>query len=577
MIQSDLLKDCLEQDLSHAGIDTTLKLESTPDLSLRQAFGLSIHRSLLKKFVGAVAADADAKARDKFLACNEKCERWELQPLTSKHDVLVGEVKSIINDFWFGRGGYALTDSPLQHFHAGRCGPGASVSSRDESFYSKLFSSPLVASNSALLYWYDHYIKRFPEWANAEIIRTLTYGSPSVVASSRLSFVPKNDEISRCIVIGPNLDTMFQLGFATFIERRLSELFGIALPSQQPKNRGLARLGSITDGLSTLDLSSASDLISYKLVKYLLPADFFRQLELYRSTHVEVPGRGSVKMSMFSTMGNGFTFPLQTLIFTAVVCACLRFRGIPRFSNESSELWGVNGDDIIVPRTIARDVIEVLNLFGFEVNADKSFVEGPFRESCGGDYWRGTLIRGVYIKRLKSQSDFYVAINLLFRFSARSGIDLPRTIAYLMSFIRRPLYVPRWENLDAGLHVPLSSVRDRLKWDADRYGYFYTCLRPRATYVRFGDGTVSVPPGRKGLIYNPSGLLVSVIANRVKGTGYAVRTATPKYLTKRYSTSSWDSLRPGSILDSGTSRWESNDFCLDWGGWETLVDNYLKR
>lgn len=413
-VEPKVLFSLLKKDLSDTFGPDFLKDcqgDMWPDITPRQAAGYSIFHSFLKKLETGRTKETDNKALDKFLACNTTCEEWSLpNHYDSRTETLLGEVRRAVYEFW-SKDGEPLVDHPIDCLIKGTIGPGVSIGSEGNSFYAKLFSSRLTCSDPSLYFWYKYYIKSFPEWSNAENIRIENYGSASVVTSNRLSFVPKNDEISRCICIEPTLNTIFQSGFGKILERRLGERFGISLPKQQLLNRDLARLGSLNDDISTIDLSSASDTISLKMLKWLLPAEFYNWLVRYRSVSTEIKGRGTVPLHMVSTMGNGFTFPLQTMIFACVVVAAFRFRGKPDCLSSTKHSWGVNGDDIACPSFITRDVIHLLEVLGFKVNDDKTFVEGPFRESCGHDYFLGSNVRGVYVKTLKTPASRYVAID----------------------------------------------------------------------------------------------------------------------------------------------------------------------
>jgi len=473
-ISPEVVLNCLRSDLLSQGLP--FQGELWPGISIKEAAAISISNSLLKKFDRGRNVKGDAAALDKFLACNQACGEWSLPvDFDSKTETILGEVRQTLYRFWH-RNGFPLFDSPIDILHKARIGPGANIKATGGDFYSKFFSSKLSCSDPALYRIYRHYASRFAEWSAAEKIRIEHFGDPLVVQNSRLSFVPKNDKISRCICTEPTLNTYFQLGIGEYIEGRLSEVFGILLSDQQFKNRDLARLGSITDGLSTIDLSSASDSISLKMLRYLLPSDFLNHLIKYRSPSTSVNGRDTFDLHMISTMGNGYTFPLQTMIFASVVVACMRFRGIPYDKSSSDTSWGVYGDDIICPRSCTADVIGTLRILGFSVNHDKTFVEGPFRESCGSDFFMGSDIRGIYIKCLDTEASRYSAINQLIRFSTKTGIFFHETIRTLLKTVRfRP--VPRWEDVSSGIHCPQSfeAVR-KLKRDSSIFGKFYKCL-----------------------------------------------------------------------------------------------------
>jgi len=331
VIQPEEVVQLLELDLCEQGLEKFDLIP--PDFSIRQAAAFSLRRSIIQKWTYQNTSEADNAAKAKFLAMNQRCKDWKVpgsdgNPLDSYSEMLYNGLKTALYDFW-NRKGFPLVDHPYDVLEMARTGPGANIGARGGDFYTKLFASPLTGTDSSLYNWYRRYVSKLPTWLSAENFRRDHYGEMIVVSSSRLSFVPKNDKISRCICTEPSLNTYFQLGFGMHLERRLAERYGISLADQQFKNRDLARLGSITGGLVTLDLSSASDSISLSMLRDVLPADFVRWLECYRCKETEVPGVGTVPLYMVSSMGNGYTFPLQTCIFAAVVTACASFRGIP--------------------------------------------------------------------------------------------------------------------------------------------------------------------------------------------------------------------------------------------------------
>jgi hypothetical protein len=601
--RSDTLFSALIDDLNAQGLH--FLGEPKDAKSLKDAAACSLFDSFLKKFRVENSKDADRAALDKFLQSNEKCKNWTLPSGFSEHtykhaaeaydEELLNDFKSIVHDFWY-RGGQPLVDHPFDLLKEGKVGPGANVGALGGDFYTKLFSSPLTCSDISLYNWYRRYIWSLPEWSIAETIREIDYGSASVVVGSKLSYVPKNDKISRCICVEPTLNTYFQLGLATHLNLRLSERFGIALEDQQVKNRELACLGSLTDGLSTIDLSSASDSISLKMLEWCLPRDFYLMLVKYRCKVVEIKGQGSVELHMVSTMGNGYTFPLQTMLFSAAVAACFRARGIPANRSTSATLWGVNGDDIVVPSEITSDVIRLLGLLGFSVNSDKTFVKGPFRESCGADFFLGTNIRGVYIKELDSLGSLFSAVNRLVRFSTRTGIDLHRTVACLMDWIHRPHYVPRWANSDSGIHAPLRWANP--DYDRSSSSHLYESWEPVATRISFSsNGDIVVPRRHKIRSYNPPGLLICFVQGSVQGGKIGVRDDDQRYCLRRRTTARWDDdewdprIRAQNMVGyrltgrPDRAPWIEDhrppvdpftgDYGLDWSEWESTFEHHI--
>lgn len=562
-ISPEVVVQCLVSDLSEQGFDLTSE-SFWPGMTIQEAAALSIRKSIVSKWKLKNSKLADEAALKKFLAQNMKCSEWSLpSEITTKQEILINSFKTAVWDFWLCKG-YPLVDNPLDVLEKGRIGPGSNISANGGDFYTKFFSSPLTCTSETLYKWYRRYTANFPEWNNAENIRIEHFGGARVVSGNRLSFVPKNDKISRCICVEPTLNTFFQLGFAWHLERRLSRRFGIDLKTQQFKNRDLARLGSITDGLVTLDLSSASDSISLSMVRSLFPADFVRWLEMMRCREVQIPGTGTQELFMLSSMGNGYTFPLETMIFACVVSACANFRGIPLGNAGQGNVWGVFGDDIICPEKISQDVIELLALLGFSVNTDKSFVKGPFRESCGADFYLGTDIRGVYLKDLSTVPSRFSAINQLLRFQTRTGIWFRRTIELIRHGLPN-FFVPPWANRDSGIHVPLSIAKPVR--DLQTQSYVFTCLEPKLPRIRVLEDRLVVPRSQKRRIFNLSGLLISFLQGSVNSCSIGFRVESISYRRRRRVAPYWV---PYVIPDR-----DRDDYGLDWGRWESVVESYF--
>lgn len=290
-------------------------------------------------------------------------------------------------------------------------GPGAttSVAKKSASAQCKLADTPTCSENLLRSAFFAPLVRELPHWLSCheEVVPELVDGFEVArltvtVEPSKLVFVPKTALTDRSIMIQPNLDTLLQMGIGTWIAKRLLKA-GIDI-SDQGRNQRLARLGSLTRDphgfggdyteIATLDLSSASDTISYQLVKFLLPEDWFRLLTSCRPSETTYNGK-IYRLAQFSAMGNGYTFPLETLIFYALTVATLAHDGI---SHLVSSCTSVYGDDIILPACAFDSVCETLNAAGFVCNTDKSFSRGPFRESCGADYYRGIDIRPYYQK-----------------------------------------------------------------------------------------------------------------------------------------------------------------------------------
>jgi hypothetical protein len=475
----------------------------------------------------------DKAALDSFLHANEKCGEWvnpvSRSDITLSDEQLLCQFLKEFEDFFLTYWGPELDISYHSILEKGKTGPGAALGATAYDFYSKLFSSELTVTSPNLYELYSHYTWLYPEWATAEQIRVSHYGQYKIVRSSSVSCVPKNDKTSRLICTEPSLNMFFQQGIGEIITGRLKRVFGIDLASQPTVNRLMARLGSISDGDSrsradgfvTVDLKSASDSISLQLLNWCMPPEWLSAILETRSSYAKLPDGRLVSLNMCSTMGNGFTFALQTALFACCVSAVMKFnRGeTPFASYDERANFSVFGDDIIIKEKYWSWLRRLLDLLGFTVNADKTFSQGPFRESCGGDYYRGHNVRGVFIKRLDTAQDYSVAINLLNEWSARTGVPLPQGVGYLVNRLYKrwrwvPL-VPFAENNDSGIRVPYALLK-RVKRDPGSGAIIYDRYIPRPRLTKISDGTVKVPRGAKKAIYNPPGLLMAYLNGTVR-------------------------------------------------------------
>lgn len=205
-----------------------------------------------------------------------------------------------------------------------------------------------------------------------------------VVDRNEITLVPKNWKTHRTIAKEAVHLLPFQLAIDKHLKKRL-RAWGIDL-SHQGKNQELARVGSITGNLATIDLSMASDTVALSTVALLIPPEWFDLLMNLRATHYRSPW-GDGTYSKISSMGNGFTFSLETAIFGA---AC---RAV------GSRQYAVYGDDIIVETDRVSSLVRLLSFLGFKTNVEKTFCnpDSHFRESCGCDYYKGHLVTPFYM------------------------------------------------------------------------------------------------------------------------------------------------------------------------------------
>jgi len=279
---------------------------------------------------------------------------------------------------------------------------------------------------------------------------TADHGGLVRVEGSKLTTVLKNEDAVRTIATEPSGNMALQLGGGLFIEEALIGI-GLNIHNQQPKNQRLAQKGSCDGEVATLDLKGASDRKSRQMISRVWPEEWVHFFENTRSPITKIGGR-SVQLGMMSTMGNGFTFPMMTLTILAIIYAVRRLNGGPRRWIDWRQT-AVFGDDIIVPVHEVPGVISALENFGFLVNQEKSFSCGPFRESCGGDYYEGVDVTPFYVKSLASPAAVYVAINQVIDWAARFELPLVRTIRLLRSWLQKVFLVPEWSQPTAGIRT----------------------------------------------------------------------------------------------------------------------------
>lgn len=307
-----------------------------------------------------------------------------------------------------------------------RFGPGATFGDRGglTTPPDKMSSTPTLTRNA--LPW--TFVWSTTLWARAceekvEGPFTFRRRVPEYVAGNRFTTVPKDATKDRGIAVEPSLNVFYQLGLGSLIRSRLRDRIGLDIQCAQDIHRRVAREASIRGHLATIDLSNASDTVCTALVKLLLPCEWYEALSSLRSPKTYVEGRW-VYLEKFSSMGNGYTFELETLIFWALSYASISEQGAIPVTWENLFVYG---DDIIVPTDCAGGVIAALRFFGFTPNERKTFSSGPFRESCGGDYFMGWDVRPYFQKELPNEPQQFIAMaNGLRRVALSESHDMGR-------------------------------------------------------------------------------------------------------------------------------------------------------
>lgn len=309
----------------------------------------------------------------------------------------------------------------------------------------------------------------------------------TIVPGNKVVTVPKNSKTDRTIAIEPTMNMYIQKGLGGMVRQRLRKV-GVDL-NDQSRNQALAREGSLTGKLVTVDLSSASDSVSWYLVQELLPPDWVTAIELCRSPRGVLPS-GLFTYQKVSSMGNGFTFELESLIFWALCTSVVDYLRL------SDRTVSVYGDDLVIPNDAFELTKRCLSTIGFTVNLKKTHVTGWFRESCGKHYSHGLDVSPFYIRENVDTPDRLVLLANLCKnwglTSVRYGVDermKPVWDLVVQSVPPRyrvfgPLWVSGQLN-DRSIGIDFDEARPFVK-KAKHFveGYYYPCLRWRETRRR---------------------------------------------------------------------------------------------
>ena len=229
----------------------------------------------------------DQALKEFLLKCSKKMTRW------------LGRLPDVLN------GGF---------------GPGTCVEyeGQDPTVVDKIWLTPTTTPACADLFnWhYSQTLWGQKRWEGR-------FGAPGLSKGNRLVTVPKDGKTDRPISIEPLGNLWLQLGIGSYLKTRLRN---IGLPAYSPGSRelfpGYVVRRSIDaqavhrenlfrcrrEGMSTIDLSSASDTIAYELVKAILPSDWFHLLDDCRSKFTSLPCEGG------RSGANSRSFPLWEMV-----------------------------------------------------------------------------------------------------------------------------------------------------------------------------------------------------------------------------------------------------------------------
>jgi len=308
---------------------------------------------------------------------------------------------------------------------------------------------------------------------------------PGAEIPVRVISVPKTLKTPRIIAIEPAAMQYVQQGlYRAFLkawkeDRYLSRMLGF---DDQDPNRELARSGSLSGDLATLDLSEASDRVLNQHVLDMTEGfpHLSAAIQACRSRKADVPGFGVLRLAKFASMGSALCFPVEAMVFLAVILLGInRESSVPLTRRSLKGYVGrvrVFGDDLIVPSDHVLSVVNELDVFGHRVNVSKSFWTGKFRESCGREYYNGedvsiVRVREVLPTRRQNVREIVSAVSLRNQFywaglwqSARWMDDHLRkcikhfpTVAPTSPLLGRESALGyEFQKLDPNLHSPLT-------------------------------------------------------------------------------------------------------------------------
>ena len=440
--------------------------------------------ALIKKYPFQ-GLDTFSPALKKFLQCEERCRLFNTQnyrallKLSKAHPDFYGVVEDLRKEIYG-----LIGDAPdIESVYVnGLHGPGQSAGGLMQdgkvTEYFKYTTIPYTVSANARTHaiaaissdprWIGGLMDLYRESNSIPKWEPISMGAfwdyvLKVQDFSEITSVPKTALIDRFIAMEPVMNVFLQLGVDRVLREKLLESWGYDLNDQR-KNQELAKEGSIYNTFATLDLVGASDTIALLLVFLLFPAAWVDLLIDLRMAKGRIKKTNTeITFSKLSSMGNGYTFAIESIIFGACT----------RVAMKRSKCMGksaVYGDDIVCPSGAVNLLVSILNLCGFEVNSEKSFTEGPFRESCGADFYLGHNVRPLFItKAFGNVPSLFHLVNsfkvLEERWEWPYGHTFKRTISQLLTWIppyfRTKCRGPRSESTDTHLFCdePLQSDR----------------------------------------------------------------------------------------------------------------------
>jgi hypothetical protein len=255
---------------------------------------------------------------------------------------------------------------------------------------------------------YFAYSSEYAAWAEAGEPSARLFHEPPV----RLLAVPKVLKGPRMVASEPTSHQFIQLGLMRWMRDNLPAPLNHCLDfKDQTPSRDLCLLASKKGDLATVDLSAASDRLSCWTVERIFRGspDLLDALHASRTRWIfNATKHGDpyyLKLKKYAPMGNGTTFPVQSIVYAIVSIASIIFLDRDRVNNVSilkaAKEVRVFGDDIILPSRAVGPLANALSYLQLKVNRMKTHVNGHFRESCGMDAFNGEEVTPLYLAGLE--------------------------------------------------------------------------------------------------------------------------------------------------------------------------------
>ncbi len=229
---------------------------------------------------------------------------------------------------------------------------------------------------------------------------------------ARLIPVPKTLDKPRIIASEPTSHQYCQQAVLAWLRENMPATAKpyIHFTDQRPSQELALGASRGIDGLSTVDLSSASDRLSCWVIERALRRNSAlldalhacRTRWLRYSLPIGLANTQWLILRKYAPQGNATTFPIQAMVYLCCVLTAVLFEDgkKPTTRNILSYVGQLQvfGDDIVIPSRAVRSLTLLMDHLGLKVNMSKTHVGGLFRESCGMDAFCGEDVTPCYLR-----------------------------------------------------------------------------------------------------------------------------------------------------------------------------------